>query len=320
MFDQRHFGEELEIVLDPVEARTEATDEVLEVIEDAQLIEDLSVGRERMRSGEAASTAARRLLVSLGVRRAVGAREEPGVVEPDSSSKHVLVRLTLQDGEAVAVRLDATYQQVVPIEQQVLRRDARSGKTRVIGENPVHRFTCGGMLEDDLELGELAAQPRHVPLDEHGLSIEDVDLRVSHFTVKAKHHTGFRHRSEDRGEGTDVSDAVCRARGGMSRVELGCDRGALVSNRVDEVRIGLIREVQRELRQEVRLRGRVAGALHLLRVGEETIRGRDRRLGVWHEQSAAPPARDGVCNSIDQTVALAHVKMCVERGSNREGA
>ncbi len=90
------------------------------------------------------------------------------------------------------------------------------------------RFRRRNVLEDDLQSGEVADNAVQHAVDEHGLTVEHVDVRIGHFAVDAEHHADALHPLQRRIDVADVGDPA-RAVGRRARwIELGRDPHAVV--------------------------------------------------------------------------------------------
>ena len=79
------------------------------------------------------------------------------------------------------------------------------------------------MLEDDLQIGEVARQRRQDALDEHRLAVEHIDVGIGHLAMDAKHHADALHPLQRRVDVADVGDAAGAVGGRTGRIELGGD-------------------------------------------------------------------------------------------------
>jgi hypothetical protein len=69
--------------------------------------------------------------------------------------------------------------------------------SKAVGLAHVVRGLLGGdVLEDDFELGEIAAQRDELLLDEHRLAVEQVDVAAGDLAVHQQQHAGALHGFE----------------------------------------------------------------------------------------------------------------------------
>jgi hypothetical protein len=76
-----------------------------------------------MQRGVAAGAATGMFLGALGMRRRIGAEEELVIARRGCRYQRLAMGLALQDRQAVVVRTDAALEDLVAVEQQVVRRD-----------------------------------------------------------------------------------------------------------------------------------------------------------------------------------------------------
>jgi len=82
------------------------------------------------------------------------------------------------------MRTDATDQNVVAIDVEVLRRDRRSDiGARAFDE--AHRLHGSNVFEDHLQLRQPVHQRLEHAVDEDRLPVEDIDVRGGHFAMNA---------------------------------------------------------------------------------------------------------------------------------------
>src|SRR5690625_7079667 len=76
------------------------------------------------------------------------------------------------------MRAQSPIKNVIAVIQQMLRRDG--GCNRPCGlAHIVHPLLGGQMLKHHLELGKASTQRNHHPLNKSGLTVKDINLRIS---------------------------------------------------------------------------------------------------------------------------------------------
>ena len=122
--------------------------EALQLLQCSRPLKGLGVQLHGAVRGKDTRAAASRLLGECGVRGRIGPGKEFGIAGSGGLEQCLPVRLALQYGEAVEVRLDAADQQGVAIVQQVVARDGRGDVGRG-GQYVVDGFFGRDVLHDD---------------------------------------------------------------------------------------------------------------------------------------------------------------------------
>ncbi len=117
-----------------------------------------------------------------GVRCRVGTQEELRVAAGGRVQQRHLVRVALEDRQAIEVRANAANQHVVAVVQQVLRSDGRADVGRGLGDE-LRGIAGGDVLEHHLQCREALDHTAHVLVDEALLAVEHVDLAAGHFAM-----------------------------------------------------------------------------------------------------------------------------------------
>ncbi len=114
----------------------------------------------------------------------------------------------------------------------------------------------GDVLEDDLQLGKIAAQRDELLLDEDGLAVKQVDVAAGHFAMHQQQHAGLLHGFQGLVGFAQVGHARIAVGGGTGGVELaGHHAGGLGAH--DFFGRQVVGEVQRHQRlKAARLRAR----------------------------------------------------------------
>ena len=84
------------------------------------------------------------------------------------------------------MRLDAAGEDVVAVDDQVMRGDRRGQIVGPPSRGIGHAFLGGDMFHHHAQAGHAAAQRVQHGVDEHRLAVEDVDLRVGHLAMQRK--------------------------------------------------------------------------------------------------------------------------------------
>ena len=135
-----------------------------------------------MGCAEDAGAAAGRFLGAAGMGRRIGAQEELRVAGGGGSSQGDAVELPFGHREAVHVGTQASLEQGVAVDVQVVGRD-RGGQGGGAAGHKIGRFEGGDVLEHHLQTRVPFQKWFQVSLDENGFAIKDVDGWIGHFPV-----------------------------------------------------------------------------------------------------------------------------------------
>ena len=196
----------------------------------------------------------------------------------------------------------------------MLRRDRR-GHARADAAHELHAVPCRHVLEHD-------AQPREAPheagehaIDEGGLAVEDVDVRVGHLAMHQQRQIMRLERRERGINLVDRGNARIGVRRRARRVILDGVHEPARLGASDLGGAGIVGQVQRHQRREARAGGQRSE--NALAVG----RGKCRRRHRWSEVRHHDCAREPCCAVTDdggERRAVAQVQMPVVRASQRQ--
>ena len=192
-------------------------------------------------------------LVSVRVRRGVGAEEELRAARGRGASQSETMLLALGDRQAIEVRTDAALEDRIAVVAEMMRRD-RAAHAVGMRLDEGHAFAGGDVLQHDLQ-ARMALQQRHQHLvEEHRLAVEDVDVGIGHLAVDQQRHAGLLHRLQAFRDAVHRGDAMRGIGGGMRGIELGRDPDALLLAARQLGRIGAVGQVAGHQRLEFQLR------------------------------------------------------------------
>ncbi|MPL73085.1 hypothetical protein SDC9_18878 [bioreactor metagenome] len=284
LFQRQH----LAVHRQPVEGRAVARGEGLEVGKPALGLEDMREQRHRVRRGEAAGAAAGAFLGRVGMGRGIGAEEEARLARGRGLDQGKAMALALGDRQAIVMRLDPAHQDVVAVDDQVMRGDRRA-EVFALAAHIVHTILGGDVLHHHPQPRGGAAHRVEHALDEHRLAVEDVDGRVGDLAMHAQRQADLGHRLEHAAHLVEVAHARGRVGGRPGRIEL--DRGDDARGRGggDIGGVGLFGQVERHQRGEAHLGGQ--GRKDALAIGCGLRAGHHRRHQVRHDDRAGEMAR-----------------------------
>ena len=158
------------------------------------------------------------------------------------------------------------------------------------------------MLEHDLQLRQPGAQRDHHAVDEDGLTVEDIHVRIRDLTVHQQRHAGFGHGFQHRNHPINGAHARIGIGGGTRRVELDGRHHIPGSGLPDLVHRGLFGEIEGHERLEAcRLgladlappRGLIQRKADAVTIGRSLGHRGDGRAQVGHDDGAAKLACTG---------------------------
>mmetsp|Transcript_4300 Transcript_4300/g.9294 ORF Transcript_4300/g.9294 Transcript_4300/m.9294 type:complete len:224 (-) Transcript_4300:140-811(-) len=117
------------------------------------------------------------------------------------------------------MRPEASFEDGVAVVQEVMRGNSGSDVLRT-RENEFYGLAGGDVLHNDLEVGNFGNQGAKVALNKEGLTIEEVRIGVSNFTVHEQKHAKLRHLLQSRPDALHVGHSRVTIRGRASRVKL----------------------------------------------------------------------------------------------------
>lgn len=309
------------VAWEPIEVGTEVAGESFEPIECAGGVEDLGIERQRGVSRVATRTAASRFLRVSRVRCRVGTEEELRTIGGGRSEEGLPVFFALEDRETVVVRSDTSLEEIVAIEEEMMRSDRR-GDIGIGGLHEFDHFPGRNVFDDDAEVG-MFLDDRVEGFDETRFPVEDIDFPLvilQGFTVNGKDETVSLHGPEDRIELSDVGHAGRGIGRGIGRIELGC-QDVLACGGDDDIRDRrVIGEVDGHERIEISVLRRSLERLEDTAAVVERVAGlSDRRLEIGHdERSTEDPG--GVPEYRPHFFSIPKVQMPVIWPTERNGS
>ena len=101
--------------------------------------------------------------------------------------------LALQNRQAVIVRANPAFKDLIAIKKQVLRRE-RGGNPRIRFGHKLRCLFGGDVLKHSFEFGQAPLQRHKHALDEHGFAVKHIHRWVCHFAVQQERHIQTLHR------------------------------------------------------------------------------------------------------------------------------
>ena len=241
------------------------------------------------------------------MRRAVRAEEEVRVAAGCRLQQGGAVRLALEDRRAVVVRADATLEQRVAVEQQMMRGD----RGRHVGWRLAHEFdriAGGDVLQHHAQRRKPFTQRQQVTFDEDAFAIEDVDVRTGDLAVQQQRQFVLLHRFEHGMHARQLAHAGVGIGGGTGRVVLHRKHAVARLGAGDFRDRRVLGEIQRHQRLEAR-------ACRQARENPPAIvfglrHRRHRRLQVRHHDRARKSLR-GMADHRGQRIAVAKMQVPV---------
>src|SRR5262249_41475362 len=138
--------------------------------------------------------------------------------------------LALGHGEAIHVWPQATGEECVAVDHQVMRGDG-GGEVGAGAGDEIYGFPGRYMLEHDLESRQTLRERLQYTLDEDRLAIGHVDSGIGDLAVDEQRHADIRHTLEHRRDLPDIGHPLRRMSRGVCRIELrrGEDPGAVAA-------------------------------------------------------------------------------------------
>ena len=241
------------------------------------------------------------------MRGGVRAKEEACVARGRCLAQRNAVVLALGDRQAIIVGLDATDEDGIAVDDEVMRGD-RTGKVLLSGADIVHAVLRRDMLHRHLQFRQALAQGIEHRLDEHGLTVENIDFRRRYLAMDAERQTDLRHALQHGHGLVHVAHAAVGIGRRTGGVELdGGDEAALLAL-FHIVGAGMFGEIERHQRLEA-ITGR--NGLHdAVAIGAGIRRRHHRRHQVRHDDGAAEMAAR-IADHALQHGAIAQVKVPV---------
>ena len=310
-----HQGDGVGVFRQAVEAGAVFRGEGFEFVEHADLLEGFGVELDGGGGAEHAGAAAGIFFGVLRVRRGVGAEEEFVRLRTGYGFEQGLaVAFAFEHGQAVVVRVHAAHQEVVAVEQQVLRGNA-GGEVVAALAHEAGGFGGGDVLEHGFEAGHFIQHGQEDAFDECGFAVEDVDGGVGYFAVHQEAHILGGDFFEHGQEFEQIGHAAVGVGGGAGGVEFeGNDAGGF--GFPHQGGGGVVGEIERHQRLEAAAGGQ--GGEDAFAVGQGIGHANHRGLEVWHDYGAAHLA-GGVWQNVAQGVAVAQVQVHVVGAEEGEG-
>ena len=100
--------------------------------------------------------------------------------------------LPLGHWQAIEIAAQTALEHGIAVDMQMVGRDGCRHQRITIGHK-LGSLLGGDVLKHHAQLGELAAQRDQMPLDEHRLSIKDVDVGIGDLTMNQQRHINGLH-------------------------------------------------------------------------------------------------------------------------------
>ena len=97
------------------------------------------------------------------------------------------VAFAFQYRQTIMMRAHAADQQIIAVEQQVLRGNG-SGHVVACIQDKARGFGSSDVFEHDFQIRHLRQNGFHHALDESGFAVEDIDVGIGYFAVDQKAH------------------------------------------------------------------------------------------------------------------------------------
>ena len=149
----------------------------------------------------------------------IGAQHEARLARGRSGAQRQPVLFAFGHRQAVVMRFDATRQDVVAVDDQVMRGDRR-GKVGASGAGISDAFLSGDMFHHHAQTGDAAAQRVKDGVDEHGLAVENIHRGIGDFAVQAQGQADFGHFLQHSLNLGEILHAGMRIGGGPGGVKL----------------------------------------------------------------------------------------------------
>ena len=259
------------------------TGEALELVERAHAIEGLGIHLDRGMRGVATGATSGMLLQVRGMRCAICAQEELGTATRSCLQQRLAMLLALQNRQAVIVRTNASRENRIAVEQQMLRGDGGAG-IRIAGSHVLRGLPGGDVLEHDLQTRKVTAQRDHLLFNEHGFAVEQIDIAARHLAMHQQQQAVALHGFERGVDFADVGNACVAVGGGTGRIELAGHNTSRFGS-CNLIRCQIVGEVQRHQRLELRALGH--SSQNALLVGQHLFGRRNRWAQVGHDDGTA---------------------------------
>jgi len=115
----------------------------------------------------------------------------------------------------------------------------------------IDAFLRRQVLQDEAQTGKSRRPRCEIPLDEHGLAVEDVDIGIDILAMHQERHADLFHPFQHRHDFAIVRDTGSRIGRRIGRIELHPGEHALVETVLDVIRVGIVGEVAGHQRLEL---------------------------------------------------------------------
>ena len=230
--------------------------------------------------GKHACAATFHQFVWIGVGRAVCAKEKARIARGCGRDQGKAVGFAFGHGQAVVMGADATREDVVAVDDQVVGCDG-GGEVLSRAAHVIDAVFGGDVFRDDAKVGKAVAQGIEHGFDEGGFAIENVDAWVSDLAVDAQGAADFCHFFKDVHDVINVFDARSRVCCGPCGIEFHGRDEAIREGRCEVGWVRCFCEVKRHQRLEIGAsgqRGHDAGS-----VGGGVFGGDNGRHEVGHD-------------------------------------
>ena len=175
-------------------------------VERILILEYLCKAGQRVRRRIDAGATAGGKLGAIEMRRAVCTKKEGRITRNRRGDQSAAMRLALGNGKAVIMRPDSPGENVIAIDEKMVGRECR-GNRRPAVPHIINSVGCCHMFHDNAKFRQTPPQRIEHTLDEHRLTIEDVDLGIRDLPMDAQRNAGVRHDFEYGCHGRDIADA-----------------------------------------------------------------------------------------------------------------
>ena len=212
------------------------------------------------------------------------------------------------------MRTHAAQKHGIAVVKQVVRGDG-GGRESACALHILRGLARGDVLEDDFELGKIAAQRDQLLVDEHRFAVKQIDVGRSDFAVHQQEQPGTLHGFQGAVGLAQIGDARIAVGGGPGGIELEGDHAGVFGAGYFIGR-QIVSKVQRH--QRLKRHALWHGRCDAIAVSQR-LRGRGHgRLEVGHDDRAAE-LRGGVRHHGCQRLTVAHMQVPVVGAGQGEG-
>ena len=145
------------------------------------------------------------------------------------------------------------------------------------------------MFHDQPQFGIFLQQRNQHTIDEHLLTIKDIDLRKRHLAVHQQGHSALRHRTERVVAFFKSGHAGLRIGGGTGRIIFHCMHHTAGPGAANFITRRIVRQIQRHQGLENHPRGQ--RRQYAFAIGQRHLEGGHRRLQIGHHNRARKALR-----------------------------